>query len=163
MITVILLCTKFWECLTLTKRWHKFSTPCPASVFYLPANPPIHQKPRELLQDGWRVSQLAHREFNHSSSTCRQTAVKQRIPLRPSQTVQRSDNEPCLTSVHITAAISPVIIKLHGADRQIHINERSSVLDLAQLNVRALTLATVPTSRKWCSTWTLIIWHVLKT
>lgn len=95
--------------------------------------------------------------------TCRQTAVKQRIPLRLSETAQHSDNELRLTSVHISAAISPVIIKLHQADRQIHINERSGALDLAQLNVSALTLATVPTSRKWCSTWTLIIWDVVKT
>lgn len=95
--------------------------------------------------------------------TCRQTAVKQRIPLRLSETAQHSDNEPRLTSVHISAAISPVIIKLHRADRQIHINERSGALDLAQLNVSTLTLATVPTSRKWCSTWTLIIWDVVKT
>lgn len=95
--------------------------------------------------------------------TCRQTAVKQRIPSRLSETAQHSDNEPRLTSVHISAAISPVIIKLHRADRQIHINERSGALDLAQLNVSALTLATVPTSRKWCSTWTLIIWDVVKT
>lgn len=95
--------------------------------------------------------------------TCRQTAVLQRIPPRLPQTAQHSDNEPRLTSVHITAAISPVIIKLHGAVRQIHINERSGALDLAKLNASALTLATVPTFRKWCSTWTLIIWDVIKT
>lgn len=74
--------------------------------------------------------------------TCRQTAVKQRIPLRILQTAQCSDNEPNLTSVHITAAISPVIIKLHRADRQIHINERSCALDLAELNVSTLILST---------------------
>lgn len=79
--------------------------------------------------------------------TCRQTAVMQRIPPRLPQTAQHSDNEPRLTSVHITAAISPVIIKLHGAVRQIHINERSGALDLAKLNASALTLATVPTQK----------------
>lgn len=78
--------------------------------------------------------------------TCRQTAVKQRIPQRFSQTAQHSDNEPGLTSVHIIAAISPVIIKLLEADEGIHINERSDVLDLGELNVSALTLATAATS-----------------
>lgn len=50
-------------------------------------------------------------------------------------------DEPGLMSAHIAAAISPVIIKLHGPVRQIHINERSGALDLAKLSVSALTLA----------------------
>lgn len=70
------------------------------------------------------------------------SAVKQRIPLRLSQTSRRSDNELRLTSVHITAAISPVIIKLQTADRRIHINERCGAPHLPEENISTLTLTT---------------------
>lgn len=88
--------------------------------------------------------------------TCRQTAAKQRIPQRFSQTAPHSDNEPSLTSVHISAAISPVIIKLHRADGGIHINEGPCVPDLGELNVSAL-------ATEWCRTCTLITGDVVKT
>ena len=51
-------------------------------------------------------------------------------------------------SAHITAAVSPVIIKLHGAGGRVHISESSGVLDSAGLNVDALAVAAAPTSTR---------------
>lgn len=69
----------------------------------------------------------------------RQTAPRWRTPPRIQST--GTQDEPGLMSGLITAAISPAIIKLHGAVRQIDINERSGALDLAKLSVSAATLA----------------------
>lgn len=54
--------------LTLTRRWHKFSAAGLESVFCLSINLPNHQERRELVQDGWHVSQTPHGELNHCSA-----------------------------------------------------------------------------------------------